>query len=200
MDMAQEKGKKGQESRRRLLEAAADEFAHRGFYETKISTIVKKAKLTQPSFYLYFSSKEAVFEELVQNFRSRLRKLTETIRLEPGIDPKDVSKRILVAVETVFRFLVADPNLTRIGLFLAPESGQIKEELVCLIQENLKSEQQAGYFRSELEMETVAECLIGMIERLTVSYLLPGTKSPENLAEQVVALLMNGMLTKEEAK
>ncbi|WP_044642029.1 TetR/AcrR family transcriptional regulator [Risungbinella massiliensis] len=193
--MSREKGRKGQESRKRLLETAAKEFAHGGFHETKISTIVKKAELTQPSFYLYFSSKEAIFNELVDNFRSGLRKLTEMLRLEPGIEPKDVSKRVLLAVESVFRFLITDPDLTRIGLFLAPEAGQIKEELVCLIKENLEVEQQAGYFRPDLEMATVAECLIGMMERLTVSYLLPGTKSPDILAEQVVNLFMHGMFT-----
>lgn len=61
------------------------------------------------------------------------------------------------------------------------------------LKENLEAEQQLGYFRPELDMETVAECLIGMIEHLTDSYLLPGTRDPASLAMQVVDLLMQGM-------
>ncbi|WP_245856003.1 TetR/AcrR family transcriptional regulator [Bacillus oleivorans] len=189
-------GSKGKESRRRLLETAAIEFATQGFHDTKVSTIVKKAGLTQPSFYLYFTSKEAIFEELVTNFYSNLRKLTESLRLVSGIEQIDVSKRVLAAVESVFRFLGSDPHLTRIGFFLSPEAIQIKSNLTLVLKENLLAEQRLGYFNPELDMDIVAECLTGMIVHLTNSYLLPGTKDSESLAAQVVNLLINGMLPK----
>lgn len=195
--MAKDKGTKGKETRKRLLEAATSEFAERGFHETKISSIVKRAGLTQPSFYLYFSSKEAIFDEIVGQFRSLLRELTKKARLEDGIEATEVSERIYLTVESVFRLLAADTNLTRIGLFLAPESCQLKEELSAAIKENLLVEQRAGYFRPELDMQTAAECLIGIMERLTVSSLLPGLNEPESLARQVVNLLLNGMLAPE---
>ncbi|MET3698852.1 TetR family transcriptional regulator [Bacillus oleivorans] len=194
--MNTEIGSKGKESRRRLLETAAIEFATQGFHDTKVSTIVKKAGLTQPSFYLYFTSKEAIFEELVTNFYSNLRKLTESLRLVSGIEQIDVSKRVLAAVESVFRFLGSDPHLTRIGFFLSPEAIQIKSNLTLVLKENLLAEQRLGYFNPELDMDIVAECLTGMIVHLTNSYLLPGTKDSESLAAQVVNLLINGMLPK----
>lgn len=193
--MAREKGLKGIESRERLLAAAAEEFANRGFHETKVSTIVKRAGLTQPAFYLYFPSKEAVFDELVNAFRTRLHALIGSSRFEAQVEAQDVPKRVRMAVETFFRFLEATPHLTRIGLFLAPKAEEIKKELIALIAFNLSAEQQAGYFRSDLSMETVAECLVGIVERLTLSQLLPGIKSPESLASQVVDLLLYGMLS-----
>ncbi|MGD6897657.1 TetR/AcrR family transcriptional regulator [Bacillus infantis] len=51
-----------------------------------MSTIVKKARLTQPSFYLYFPSKEAIFHELIMEFQQRLSNLTEASRIEPGVE------------------------------------------------------------------------------------------------------------------
>lgn len=199
MDMTRVKGLKGKESRMRLLTIAADEFANRGFHETKVSTIVTRAGLSQPAFYLYFSSKEAIFDELVNEFRTRLRMLVETSRFTSMVEVQDVPKQLLMTIETIFRFLAATPHLTRIGLFLAPESDQIKEELISLLTDNLRVEQQAGYFRSELEMEIVAECVFGIVERLTLSQLLPGIKEPEGLALQVVNLLLYGMLATEGA-
>ncbi|ASJ55435.1 TetR family transcriptional regulator [Brevibacillus formosus] len=188
------KGMKGKESRMRLLTIAADEFANRGFHETKVSTIVTRAGLTQPSFYLYFSNKEAIFDELVNEFRTRLRMLVQKSRFTPTVETHDVPKQLLMTLETIFRFLAATPNLTRIGLFLDPKSDQIKEELTSLLIDNLRAEQQMGHFRSELAMETVAECIVGIVERLTLSLLLPGIKGPESLALQVVNLLLYGML------
>jgi len=192
--MTKEIGKKGKESRQRLLDAATAEFAERGFHDAKVSSIVKKSGLTQPSFYLYFPSKEAIFEEIVGHFRSRLRELTQKARLEAGIEAKEVSERVYLAVETIFLFLAEVPDLTRIGFYLAPESSEIKEELASLLKENLQTEQQAGYFHPELEMETVAECLIGIMERLTFTCLPPGKQDPQSLAKQVVNLLLHGML------
>lgn len=115
--MKSKKGRKGEESRKRLLEAAANEFSNRGFHETKVSEIVKRAGLTQPSFYLYFQSKEAIFDELITNFHSRIKRLTESLLLENGLNTKDVSKRVLSAVETVFQCLDEDKDVTKIGFF-----------------------------------------------------------------------------------
>ncbi|MGG1244062.1 TetR family transcriptional regulator [Bacillus licheniformis] len=194
--MKSKKGRKGEESRKRLLEAAANEFSNRGFHETKVSEIVKRAGLTQPSFYLYFQSKEAIFDELITNFHSRIKKLTESLLLEKGLNTKDVSKRVLSAVETVFQCLDEDKDVTKIGFFLNPEAKQMKKDLAMVLKENLEAEQRLGYFDSELDMETVAECLIGMIEHLTDSFLLSGIKDPASLAAQVVNLLIYGMLPK----
>lgn len=197
--MTRERGLKGKESRERLLAVAAEEFASQGFHATKVSTIVARAKLTQPAFYLYFPSKEAIFDELVNQFRARLHTLIETSRLPSAVDRQDVPKRVLEVVELFFRFLAQSPHLTRIGLYLAPQADQIKRELVALVAANLRTEQQAGYFRLDLTMETVAECLVGMIERLAVSQLLPGIKGAETLANQVATLLLHGMLANEDA-
>lgn len=192
--MMNEKGRKGMESRMRLLEVAANEFANHGFHETKISTIVKTAGLTQPSFYLYFSSKESIFEELISEFHSRLKKLIESVRLEENLKQKDISKRLAEVVEIVFLFLKNDPNLTRIGFCLNPNAELFKADLTKVLMENLQAEQKLGYFRSDLDMEMVAECLSNTIERLTFVYLIPGIKDSKSLATQIVSLFMQGML------
>lgn len=101
---------------------------------------------------------------------------------------------MLSAVETVFQCLAEDKDVTKIGFFLNPEAKQMKKDLAVVLQDNLEAEQRLGYFHSELDMETVAECLIGMIEHLTDSFLLTGIKDPASLAAQVVNLLIYGML------
>ncbi|RAL24192.1 TetR/AcrR family transcriptional regulator [Thermoflavimicrobium daqui] len=198
--MIQKKESKGEKTRARLLEVAAEEFAKRGFHETKVSTIVTRAGLTQPSFYLYFASKEAIFDELMASFRSQLHELVTKIRLSSIEEKNEVPNQVLKASETVFQFLAQNPNLTRIGFVLSPEADQLRAELVSLVTQNLLAEQQSGYFRDDLSMDFVAECMVAIIERLTISRLLPGIDNAKSLAKQLVNFIMYGMVSNTSAK
>ncbi len=192
--MAKLNREKGKASKARLLTVAASEFARRGYHDVKVSDIVAAAGLTQPAFYLYFSSKEAIFIELTQTFHNRIREAIENSLLDSGIEKKNVFEHIKTKLKMFFDFLATEPDLTRIGLFIDPNRAQIKAEMVLMIQSNLVKEQQAGYFRSDLDMEFVAECLVSMMERLTDSRLLPGLSNSDHLATQVVDLLLHGMI------
>ena len=99
-----QKGSIGIKSKEAILEVAAEEFAEHGFHQTKVSNIVKRAGLTQPSFYLYFSSKEAIFQELVHTFRNNLINMTKESRLEPNLDKSILSSKIGSGLLSVFKF------------------------------------------------------------------------------------------------
>lgn len=109
------RGSSGEQSRELLLNIATEEFALRGYHETKISSIVEKAGVTQPTFYLYFQNKEAIFQELVHLFRSRLSNYTRNSRLEPGIEKNIIRQRIVEGLTPFFRFFIEEPNLACIG-------------------------------------------------------------------------------------
>lgn len=185
---------KGKASKARLLTIAASEFAKKGYHDVKISDIVAAAGLTQPAFYLYFSSKEAIFIELTQTFHERVRILIENSLLNSEIDKENISENVQTKLKVFFDILATEPDLTRIGLFIDPNRAKAKADMVRMIQGNLVKEQQAGYFRRDLDMEFVAECLVSMIERLTETRLLPGLSTAESLAAQIVDLLLHGMI------
>lgn len=192
------KGASGEQSRALLLTIAAEEFAHKGYFETKISTIVKRAGLTQPTFYLYFKSKEAIYQELIDSFTKGLSHLTNESRLETGIEFSSLPLRIAKGLTGVFTFFFENQDLTRIGFFNSVEAAAIKQQLALQIRENLISEVKNGYFRTEVDMCLVAEILVGAIERLTLTKLFPGEKEPEELASEIVHLFLNGMSSKHE--
>ena len=191
------KGASGEQSRALLLTIAAEEFAQKGYYETKISTLVQRAGLTQPTFYLYFKSKEAIFQELIDSFIKGLSDLTTESRLEPGIDFNSLPLRITKGLSGIFTFFSENQNLTRIGFFNSLESEEIKKQLALQIRDNLISEVNNGYFQTEMDMSLVAEILIGAIERLTLTKLFTGIKEPEEIASEIVHLFLKGMLSKK---
>lgn len=192
------KGKKGQESQARLLTAAAYEFAHHGYHETKISSIVARAGLTQAAFYLYFSSKGAIFAKLIADLRTRLRLLAEATRLRPGLTAEDLPRRLQASMELGFRFFQENADLVTIGMFLAPEAEEIKAEGVALLAANLRAEREVGYIRPEVSVEFAAECLLAIVLRLAQSQLFPGKQGPTSLAAQCADLFMHGVLNLPE--
>ena len=190
------KGASGEQSRALLLQIAAEEFAHKGYYETKISTLVKKAGLTQPTFYLYFKSKEAIYQELIDLFSQGLSDLATKSRLESGIDLNSLPLRISKVLTELFTYFSENQHVTLIGFFNSSEAVEIKKQLAKQIKENLISEVQNGYFQTEMDMGLIAEILIGAIERLTLTTLFPGKKEPKEIASEIVHLFLNGMVSR----
>ena len=192
-----QKGAIGLKSKEAILEVAVEEFAKHGFHEAKISMIVKRAGLTQPSFYLYFSSKEAIFQELVHTFQEKMIHFTKESRLQSNLEKNLLSSNILKGLYTIFQFFDDHRDLTMIGFFIAEEAKEIKAAMVLHLTENLLAEQHDQYFRQNLDMQTVAECIIGAIERLTITKLFTNEKNPHQLANEIMEIYLYGLQNNE---
>jgi TetR/AcrR family transcriptional regulator, fatty acid metabolism regulator protein len=192
------KGSIGENSRILLLNIAAEEIAEKGFHDAKISSIVKKAGLTQPSFYLYFPSKEAIFHELIMTFQHRLSYLTDASRIEPGVELPQLPIRIKLGLYDIFSFFHENQMLAKIGFYINPDADSIKSQMAAQIHDNLLSEQRAGYFREEANMELAAVSLVGAIERLAVTQIFTGKKTPDILAEETVDIFLYGLINNKK--
>ncbi|MGO4276379.1 TetR/AcrR family transcriptional regulator, partial [Paenibacillus sp. TAF58] len=71
---------------------------------------------TQPSFYLYFKNKEAIFQELISHFRKQLIPFVERTYEIAKMPYDEVPQRIQVALSHLFQFFASDPNLTKVAL------------------------------------------------------------------------------------
>lgn len=65
---------RGEETRTRILEAAAECFARRGYDATGVAEICKRASVTKGAFYHHFPTKQAVFMELLNRWLEDLEK------------------------------------------------------------------------------------------------------------------------------
>ena len=65
--------RQGEERKQQLLDHAAELFAERGYAETRVIDIVRAAGVAKGLFYWYFENKEAVFRELIERTRLRMR-------------------------------------------------------------------------------------------------------------------------------
>lgn len=76
----------GLERKQQLLDGAARLFAERGYAETRVIDIVREAGVAKGLFYWYFDNKEALFEELAESIRLRLRRHQKQV-LDPVAPP-----------------------------------------------------------------------------------------------------------------
>jgi AcrR family transcriptional regulator len=110
---------KGTRTRARILAVAAEVFAELGYHDASIVKITERANVGQGTFYLYFPSKQDVFEEVVLDLNSRVRHAM----LEASSRHEDRLGAERAGFRAFFRFTAENPALYRVirqAEFVAP--------------------------------------------------------------------------------
>ncbi len=112
---------KGQRTRRALLEAAEEVFGAFGYHDASIVKITEMAGVAQGTFYLYFSGKQEVFDEVVADLNQRVRHaMSQAAR---GATTRLEAERLGFA--GFFRFTAEHPALYRVirqAEFVSPKA------------------------------------------------------------------------------
>lgn len=87
---------RGEKTRRKLLDAAASEFAENGFHAGSISAITRRAGAALGSFYTYFDSKDAIFRALVSDMSEAVR-VAAREAIAPTMAPLEIERAALAA-------------------------------------------------------------------------------------------------------
>jgi AcrR family transcriptional regulator len=101
---------KGEQTRRRLLDAAEQIFAAVGYHEASVAKITETAGVAQGTFYVYFHSKLEVFEEVVADLNHQVRRaMTEASKA--GRTTLEVER---LGFAGFFKFTAEHPALYRV--------------------------------------------------------------------------------------
>ena len=98
------------QTRRRILDAAADEFAERGLAGARVDRIAERAGANKQRLYAYFGSKDQLFDQVIED---RIGQLLDAV-------PFDATDLPAYAVR-LFDFNRAHPELVRLLLWHALE-------------------------------------------------------------------------------
>lgn len=104
------------DQRERILSAARDVFAARGYARSGIEEIVARARVSRTTFYVFFANKE---DCLLAVFASGLEKIGAAVAkvvAETGTQPSEPVQRVRAEVGAVGSALAADPAMARIVL------------------------------------------------------------------------------------
>jgi TetR/AcrR family fatty acid metabolism transcriptional regulator len=183
-------------TRAKLVDAAIEEFWLNGFHETKVSDIVARAGISQPAFYMYFRSKDAIYAFLVKRVHDELLSIVNATVIPPDLSRQAMMDGVRATIEAFLQYFVDNPHLSSIGYF-QDTSGTIRDAVVSLVSRKVAFEQGTGYWRKDVDPLFFAECYGGTIERVIRGYLLTGKSSAADLAIRVSELFLHGMLRSE---
>ena len=186
---------RGEATRRKLLDAAAAEFAENGFHAGSISAITRRAGAALGSFYTYFDSKDAIFRALVTDMSEAVRVAArEAVR--PTMAPLEIERAALAAF---IAFAAEHKEIYRIideAEFVDPASyRQHYETTATRIAERLAAGTASGAYRGGLG-ESVAWAIMGMNVFLGLRYAIwarPGDAGPGEIAAAANVLLGRGI-------
>ncbi|GAA5208134.1 TetR/AcrR family transcriptional regulator [Microbacterium kyungheense] len=164
--------KRGEATRHRLLEAAELVFAEQGYHEASIVKITERAGIGLGTFYLYFDSKQTIFEALVLDLNRRVRhSMSEAMAGAPG---RLEAERAGFA--GFFRFTAEHPALYRVvreAEFVSPDVLRTHyTRIVEGYEAGLRAAQATGDVDRALDPETTAWALMGMGELIGMRFLL----------------------------
>lgn len=177
---------RGSRTRERILAGATAVFAEHGYHEASIVKITEAAAVAQGTFYLYFASKQEVFEEVVRDLNSRVRRaMHEASSAEP-----DRLSAERAGFRAFFRFTAQNPALYRImrqAEFVAPDVLHVHYETIARgYVAGLTAAQRRGEVAADLDPEVAAWALMGIGELVGMRWVTwsePG--APHDLPEHV---------------
>src|SRR6266550_6654530 len=86
-----------------LLDAALDVFFEKGFAAARLEDIAARAGVSKGTVYLYFSSKEDVFDALVRAIPQANVETVRTLTADPNIPADEMLGRVLRLIGTFLR-------------------------------------------------------------------------------------------------
>lgn len=175
----------GEKSKKLLLEKAIELFSTNGYHETKISDIVKAANLTQPTFYLYFQSKESLYKDLIDQFQNNFFAIVHNDLENTPSANRSYIYNIKEGLVNIFTFFAENLYLTKIGFYDSDEAESIKGKFAQALSDKLQKDQEIS-FSSEIEVKIFADMIVGAVERLTLTALFTELREPEQLAADIV--------------
>lgn len=144
-------------TRRRILMAAAEEFANGGLFGARVDQIARRAETNERMLYYYFGSKEQLFTAVLEHAFSALTEAERVLELD-GVAPVEAVTRLAHFVWDYYRDhpellrLINNENLhearylhksTRIREMISP--------IVAMLGNVLTRGQKDGLFRNDVD-------------------------------------------------
>lgn len=187
------KTKRGEATRKKILEAAASEIGSKGFAEASISSITTEAGVGQGTFYIYFNSKEEVLRALVKDYSTSLRHILS----EASKDSTTRLDRERLGLKAFIDYVRENPNFYLIiheTMFVDPELYQeYYQQFATGYVKRLKDAQKNDEIEN-IDTEVCAWSLMGIGEFLGYRYGILDKETPSHkVVNEAYNLIENGL-------
>lgn len=153
------------DKKRKIFDAAIQEFSTHRFSEASINQIVKAADIPRGSFYQYFSGKEDLFDYI---FREILKEKLEIIHQTEAFNPTaDVFETCMRATRATFEWSKLKPEYNQIGMLMEIDNSEFIVKLRATSFESLRKlierDKEHGLIKPGIDSDLVIEMIYGLI-------------------------------------
>jgi TetR/AcrR family fatty acid metabolism transcriptional regulator len=188
-----------EQKRQRILRAAIDVFANRGYFIARMTDVAKAARVADGTLYLYFDGKEhllmSIFDDVLTRSVERLQ--DELERVDDPLEKLGIMVRL--HLETLGR----DRSLAQVLQIEMRHSRRFMSlltrgklgEYLSLLRDIIEEGQDLGLFRRDINPGLATNVVFGAVDELVNSWLLsdePGDLLRHHLS--LVRLLCDGMV------
>ena len=195
-----------------ILDAALTVFSEKGFAAARVEDIAREAGLSKGAVYLYFPSKDAMLNELVEQSAGQLAKAAERlVALGAPQDPEAAFRSLLRMLFTA----MGDPDINAAPRLVFSEAGRFpdmaafyRSDVLDIARRALRallaSGVEAGVFRdvdADAFMRTTAGPGIAHMALTTIFAFEPDRLTdPVAMADAIADILLNGLKPRPPAQ
>lgn len=182
----------------RILDAAVEVIAERGYFNSPVSAIAKRAGVADGTIYLYFKSKDDVlrtainstFERFFQQIEGQFcvlsdprEKLEYIARVH--LESHSINRSMTILMQTEMR---------QSARFIAEFSHHHLVRYIQIVREVIREGQEQAIFRQDVSDGLVAHCIFGAIDELLSSAVFTGREyDAKATARQLMDVLLQGI-------
>lgn len=185
--------KKGLLTRKKLLDTALEVFGENGYFESSIVEITLKAGVAQGTFYNYFPTKKAIFDELIYELSTDLRQ-----HIKKAIEEhENFHNKQQIGFLAFFQWVISKPNLYSV----VQQSVLVDKKLYRWYYEKLAlgfvNSVEKGIEMGEcrtVNAETIAYCLMGIGQFIGMRHCYwENEEVPIEVIEDIMDFIMKGV-------
>lgn len=186
-----------------ILDVARSVFSRHGYHASSVADILKQASIARGTFYLYFPSKRALFDALLDEMFAQIN--AAIFRIDAGRDDESVVAQMHRNVLGVVQVLQQNRELTIILLREAEgidadfdqKLATFYDRLAGLIQQALALGQGMGLIRP-CDRRLVSYCVLGSIKEVMRRVLEGGAmdeQATRAVAQEIMAYNVFGLFS-----
>jgi len=189
---------RGQRTRAKLVKAAYTLFEKNGYLDTNINDISRRARVAYGTFYTYFSSKEEIFAEVVEQMTTDFRAMANAVPSQPSDTPATRIARANLGYLRAYQAHAAMMAVLEQVATFNPRLAEIRRDARRFWVERssraIARWQRDGLVRPDVDPYYAATALGSMVDRSAYVWIVLGEPFDEDVAADQLTRLYCGAL------
>jgi AcrR family transcriptional regulator len=169
-----------------------------------VEDVLREVKIGKGTFYLYFRNKEDLFVSILERFLDEWEEAVLIATKDP--DQKDLQDYFQALITRSFYFFRRNEELCNIYLRVGPGINNIfepfierfEQKMLKYVTDELRKGVQAGFFRADLDVEVMANIILGAHLRIAYYYFVVKKrkrKKPdiEHISQEFFKFIIKGL-------